>query len=464
MTVYTISAIAGVAVLRGGTIHSTLTGVLESILGFILVTVFESVLSGIKSIKRRIALTETEALSIMLAFFMLLIGTAKITVGGIEFLRMLASYCVLCFAYCSGPGLGAAAGLACGFCTSLVGEMNPIIIGSLGVCGLVAGECKRVGKIGSAAGFILSNSLFTLYINGSTEVILPIAELAIAAILFAFTPKKAIDYITAVLNRRNGEVFHGFKNEIITKTIKDRLSRLSDAMDMAATALNFEPLKKRRQDIARRAGYALLNLPCRGCSSRKRCWHHNAEENIAVAGSMYEEYIKTGVIRQNAIKGCHSNKQFIIDAHNAFNELKHQEEEEGTLLEVRKASAKNMLSLARSIRQIENEIDYNCTENTEIEGEIIERLHLAGIEAKGVAVCSENSGVVVRLELDACGKKNICFEMAQKAVSVACGMPMQAEHSCRRKKQGSCIATFRQAGLITVETGSASACRMGCTV
>jgi len=47
----------------------------------------------------------------------------------------------------------------------------------------MAGLFRNIGKMGTAVGFILANAVLTLYINGSTEVIIHIKDIIPAALM-----------------------------------------------------------------------------------------------------------------------------------------------------------------------------------------------------------------------------------------------------------------------------------------
>jgi len=83
----------------------------------------------------------------------------------------------------AGPGVGAAVGVIVGLVINLSGPATPLVIGSYAFCGLMAGLFRNIGKMGTAVGFILANAVLTLYINGSTEVIIHIKDIIPAALM-----------------------------------------------------------------------------------------------------------------------------------------------------------------------------------------------------------------------------------------------------------------------------------------
>ncbi len=76
-----------------------------------------------------------------------------------------------------------------GIVQALSGSILPAAIGVYGLCALMCGMLKNIGRYGCPLGFIISNALMTFYINGSTEVLIRFYEILIASLLFVCIPQ-----------------------------------------------------------------------------------------------------------------------------------------------------------------------------------------------------------------------------------------------------------------------------------
>jgi len=112
-----------------------------------------------------------------------------------------------------------------GLVINLSGPATPLVIGSYAFCGLMAGLFRNIGKMGTAVGFILANAVLTLYINGSTEVIIHIKDIIPAALMFVIVPKKVIE-----------DVFGAFSQE--TEASKDKPAYSRRIKELTVERLN----------------------------------------------------------------------------------------------------------------------------------------------------------------------------------------------------------------------------------
>ena len=164
--------------INGFLLYDLLIGVFESIVGFVMVYIFSRAADVLWDSKRRQMLSGEEMICLSIFLSLLIIGFWDIAILDFSLRNILAIFMILLFAYIGGAGTGAAIGITTGFMLSLSSTPDPILMGNLAICGLLAGTFKELGRLGSSIAFFLANVLMTYYINRSTFIILPFGEIA----------------------------------------------------------------------------------------------------------------------------------------------------------------------------------------------------------------------------------------------------------------------------------------------
>ncbi|NLD47488.1 MAG: stage II sporulation protein E, partial [Clostridiaceae bacterium] len=157
---------------EGFFVFDFLSALFYSFLVFSLIVVFGKSVGIIDSLKKRHVLTNEELISFALVMAVSVAGLNGVPVPGINLTNVIGVLGVMLLSYRAGPGVGAAAGVITGIVVNMSDHQSPHVIGAYAFCGLLAGVFKNLGKVGAALAFIAGNALLTIYINGSTEVLI----------------------------------------------------------------------------------------------------------------------------------------------------------------------------------------------------------------------------------------------------------------------------------------------------
>jgi stage II sporulation protein E len=183
---------------------------------------------------------------------------------------------IMLFSFYGSAGTGAALGIILGVIQSLSGSIIPAAIGVYGLCGLLAGIVKSIGKAGVALAFIMGNALMTFYINGSTEVLIKFYEILIASIFFMIIPNNSIKH--ALTSKKI------FASDLITKDksynkrfkeyTTDKLTEVASVFEELAVTLKDSLGGKEfySQIDAAQILDQVVGKCCTNCGMASNCW------------------------------------------------------------------------------------------------------------------------------------------------------------------------------------------------
>ena len=113
------------------------------------------------------SLTSEEIISVAIVTSLCVAGLSEMRLLGFSIGNMLCIATILYFSYGYGPGAGTSVGLATGLLLSMSPPGNYMIISSYAFCGFMAGILAKMGKAGSCLGFLMGNTILTIYLTGS---------------------------------------------------------------------------------------------------------------------------------------------------------------------------------------------------------------------------------------------------------------------------------------------------------
>ena len=131
------------SLLNGFMLYETLIGLFESIVGFVMVYVFSRSADVLWDQKRRQILSGEEVICLSIFLSLIIIGFWDITVLRFSLRTILTIFLILMSGYMGGAGTGAAIGITSGFMLSLASSPDPALMGSLAICGLLAGTFRN---------------------------------------------------------------------------------------------------------------------------------------------------------------------------------------------------------------------------------------------------------------------------------------------------------------------------------
>lgn len=234
---------------------------------------FSRTVKTVESSKGLTALTQQELACVVLTACILTMSLSGVTIGYISVGRVLAVLAILFCARYGGVAGGAVAGVSTGIVFSLAsGAGLSYISGAYAFGGLMAGIFSPVGRIGSAAAFILSNAIMALITGDTATVVGGLYEVMAATLIFMVLPKKAGNKLTLLFADRKAAVGETpAANPVLMRLdfAAKALSDVSGSVDEVSKKLATLYVPDLNAVYQRAAGKV-----CRGCGLKSYCWEN----------------------------------------------------------------------------------------------------------------------------------------------------------------------------------------------
>ncbi|NLJ40277.1 MAG: stage II sporulation protein E [Clostridiales bacterium] len=437
---------------------------LEGVIALVLVYIFDNVLSLIPDTKRRRILSNEEIISVGVFVALLIAGMWDIKIYTISIRNVLSVLFIIITAHIGGMGIGSAMGVLMGLTLSIAKSPDPNLIAVLGICGLVAGTFKEMGKIMTGLGFLLANAFMSFYISKSTMTILPFREILTSLGVLILIPKKILSTLKqyfdySLLRFKEQNFYIGRMQELTVGKLKEFSSvftELAAAFDQISYGRggNYNDIAELLEVISEQV--------CRGCPLYSSCWergfcgtyndmfdliaHIENKKNSKITGESNE-----------LIKRCIHSDKLIKAAEQVYRLYKSNIRWKGKLVESRQLVARQLHGVAGVVSQLAGELNISIDFKGELEDAISHELDKEGIRAKEVLVIEKAGGSLeVNISKIPCEGHRECIRKVEKIVSKIVGKKMTSGNSfCRSAGKGLCALKLTEALKFRVSTGVA---------
>ncbi len=451
---------------QGFLLYDTLKSICYSSLVFALVFIFKNSISLIEGSKKRNVFSNEEMISIAMLMTLTLAGIGNVQLAGINLINVMGILAILLFSMSAGPGVGAAVGVIVGLVVNMTNPGAPMVIASYAFCGLLCGVFKNLGKAGACLGFIAANALLTLYLNGSTEVLIYIKDILVAVLIVMLIPKKfmenALGYFTvATVGMRDKS---GYSTRIKELTI-DRLNKFSKAfgeLSKTFSEISETSTATSKQDITSLFD-RVADKVCKDCSLCMHCWDRNFYNTYQVMFKIVEKLDDKGYINEEDIPDyfmdrCERISDFVRQVNNVYELFKVNLVWKNRVGESRGLMSQQLDGLSKVIANLANEIDYDVKFKGEMEDQLLVELDKAGVKANDAVIFQNKWGKnEVTIFHKGCGGIRNCINNIEKVTTGVIGRKMIKESSecVQNHKTGICTLKLVEEETFRVTTGVA---------
>ena len=171
---------------------------------------------------------------------------------------------------------GAIVGIVVGTVSSMDSYNSGSIIGAYAFSSLISALFRKYGKSGVILSFIMANAIITVFLNGSTEVLINIYEILWASIIVFALPKSIMDKIQyfAHISTSTGNL----ENVKIRSIYQQQIGKIAESVNILSQNI---PLAD-KDEVAKKEISALVNRTaqkiCADCSLRFCCWQKKGSE------------------------------------------------------------------------------------------------------------------------------------------------------------------------------------------
>ncbi|MGE4282575.1 MAG: stage II sporulation protein E, partial [Clostridia bacterium] len=439
--------IAGIpsVMISGLLLYDILLLLFESFICFVMIYIFRRGAPILRQKVDRKVLSNEETISLSILMGLIILGFTEIHFpGGTSLRNILCIFVLLIFSLKHGAGIAASTGVVIGLISSMSSPGMTYIIGSFAFCGLVSGIFRTFGKAGVSLGFILANAIMTIYINGSTEVLINIYDILIAVAMLIILPEKVLEYVGDFLNKNTDKLVErkAYSHRMKEITV-DRLNSISKSFERLASTFNHiaeQKMPLNNRDVATLFDQ-VADRVCKDCGLCLNCWEREFHNTYQAMFKTLEKLEEKGNITEHDMPDyfvgrCIRLDEFISSINNMFEIYKVNLMWANKVGESRGLVSQQLQGVSRIISGLANEITIDVQFDEEMENEMMLELDKVGIAARAVTVLQNTSGKYeVEISFKACGGIRRCHNNVIPVLSKVIGRKMtRKDLPCSMKK------------------------------
>jgi len=456
-------------------LYDVMTSLLQGFVAFTLIFIFGKALDGYVAFSNGKTLSAEEAISLSIMVAFAVSGLGETAVFGFVIRNVSSILVMLLFCYRYGPGAGAAIGAVAGFINGNFGSAAPYIISAYTFCGLFAGILRKLGKFGTCLGFIMGNTAITIFLNGSTSVLIHLKEIIAASIAYMMIPENYIYRLTgftdlAGIIPREKDGYIKKVREIVVSKLKGFSSAFGEL------SKTFNQISKTVETVDKKDISFMLDRVvdrvCTHCGLCSHCWDRNFYNTYQALFKIVEKLDKKGRITSDDIpqylmERCERINEFVERINSIYELFKTDVMWKTRLSETRTLVAQQIQALSDMVSQLAGEIDFDVEFKEDVEELLYRELARQQIKVKNVSVYENKHGrLEITIEHNSCTGNKMCKTAIEKKVSKITGRKMVKEDKgCFLSETGlKCVLKLTEAEPFRVTTGVAVAVKHGSSV
>ncbi|WP_193708447.1 stage II sporulation protein E [Alkalibaculum sporogenes] len=275
-------------IFRSNYLFDTALVIVEGLLSFSLFYIYLTAMNLFINRNRKLY-SNQEIVCLAIFVSILILGLNNLMLYKFSVSTILSVFIILLFSNEIGVGVSAPLGMTLGLVLNLSTNSNPLFIVVYGLCGIISGLFKEMGKVAVVIGFILSNAMLAFYLNGSTEVFIRIEEILIAAIMFLVIPSSTWDKVNFFNYDKVDESYQGFCKERINEGLRKKLNKYAILLNQMGTSFFDTDDNVFYKEIYDKALERITDSICKECYLVSRCWKTDAENTYNMIIDVVEE-------------------------------------------------------------------------------------------------------------------------------------------------------------------------------
>lgn len=418
---------------------------------------FHRAAAAVESGKRVGELSAQEVACAALAGGVLLLSVSGLSIGPVSLGRVVAVVAILLAARYGGVAGGSVAGIAAGIVFSLSTSGLNYLSGAYALGGLMAGVFSPLGRIVSAAAFVLSNGIASLQAGNPNAVLHGLYEVMVATVLYMILPARFGSSLVGLFSRTDDTArSDGLRRSVIMK------------LDYAAKALGsvsetVEEVSRRMASVCapdingvyRRA----VDEVCASCGLKMYCWERNYSDSMNALNDLTEVLRKHGKVSREDFSPhfathCSRMNAMVGAVNHNYSEFTVRNAAESRAQQVRSVVADQFATTSDMLEDMASELELYERFDFASAQKVSEVLRNAGITAVDVN-CRINRFGRMTVEIVAVPPEDARWNRAEltREISRACGRTFQ--QPCVSVAKGRYRLQMGELPLYRVQSGSA---------
>lgn len=444
-----------------------LTAFLQMICIIPLYFILERSIICLKKIRTKHLFSSEEIMSITIILGLIISGTWGINILSISLRNILALTFILILSYINGSTVGAASGIAIGTIIGISTDNLLVYISVYGLCGLIGGLFRDVGKWLVGFAYVITFLILMLYSNIGVEF--KIVETLIATGIFLVIPSKIYEKINLELDWEKKQEYLN-KNNInnVKGLLLNRLDNFSDVLYSISDTLS--NLADNDKLVMKNKSSALIeklaDRVCSNCNMNASCWKKEAYYTYAAFAELIQncEEGKRNIVPKEIERKCLKRSTLLKNTRDIVNSYVIKEMWRKSLSEGREILSEQIDSMAHSLKEVMKEFDSDIKIVNEVEKKLRKIFDNKGIKFSDV-FCFEdrNERLVIKMYLNSCGGSQLCVKSILPLINEFTDkfMCVSDDGCVINPKTGECTVTFEETPKFYVSSYAGRECKHG---
>ncbi|MDD4688755.1 MAG: SpoIIE family protein phosphatase [Eubacteriales bacterium] len=407
-----------------------------------------------------------DLMGLFLVMCIAIISTAEMAFPmDINLSAMLCGYIIMLMSLAGGFTFGGATGIILGVVSGLYLSPDPAIMGIYGVCGLLCGLVRQLGKWGVITGFILASCMFIIITPLKVPMAFTIGEQLAAAVLILLTSEKTINTLKGIVNSYFPEPEYATR---LKSAVNDRLVQTSVALDRLSGYM--KKLSHTHPDAPSQDIFTVFdkaaNRVCKNCISSSNCWQRDYDvtaEALMDSSHYLEEvgYIEVDNFPSHLRNRCEKIEKFTEQVNKEYesyriNQVLHKKNSISEDL-----AARQIKDFSKIIQGINNRLTREIDFDTDLEKRLLENLSPLPLAIHSINAVIDHTGRY-SITITASSKTGATIEEITQCISEVSGKEMEPYDMT--EEHNKVTLHFTQAPQYQLEYGEASAPKDGQTI
>ncbi|WP_035292682.1 stage II sporulation protein E [Clostridium sp. KNHs214] len=390
-----------------------------------------------------------ELITMAIFISLVLAGTYGIRIRNISLWNVLSLTFIAILTYVSGSGVGAATGVALGAVIGLGAKDISIYTSIYGLCALIGGAFREMGRWATSLAFIITFFIVTVYSKSSQQF--KLIEPMLAAGIFLLIPKSFYEKLSLEVNREEKEKYISEEYiEKVKKIFEKRLNSFSTVLNnMSETLVHLS--KNENLSMKNKSTSLIENLAdrvCSNCSMKSMCWKREMHYTYSAFGELIQNYQQgRRIIPKEIDRKCINKENLLKNTEEIGNNYIISELLNIRLQEGRKILSDQISNMAKSIKEATNDFAYGVHFNVNLERQVIRILNKGNIKYSDVTCFLDKNGrSIVKLTMDSCTSKQKCVKYILPLIDEVTGRSMciEEEGCFIDNSTGQCTVNFKE--------------------
>ncbi len=415
-------------------LYDTMLCVCEAFLCYVGVWMMDKAIPLLVSYRERQHLSPEELISVTAVLSLVILSLSGIPPFlGLKVSNILSILLILTLNLSGGMGAGAVIGIVTGLVCSVGTYNTGNIVGAYAFAGLVSGLFKPFRKWGVCLGFILANAVITVFLNGSTEVLINIYEIFFASLLLFLLPREVSDFFAeftgkTVVCESSAPAYRDKMQAVVYEKLQGVAQSFAEMADLYLQA-GADGKSEQQKDRMRLFNQAAESV-CASCGLRYTCWQKQFQATYQYMFAMLGHAQQNGKIEERDLPKsfrdrCIHTGAFVAAFNHRYEVYQTEQLWKSRLAENRILVRDQLDSVSHIIQSLAQQVDVML--DGDLENRVRVALDQAGYQPEQILALTRDGDVVIELNFDRAGYKTDADYLLVPVISeaVGCGMRLQ---------------------------------------